>query len=581
MGLIVTRNQPQGIVRINWDNPITKGLVFAWVPSCGPIDVVSGKAGTPSGSALASGGSNGRISRIANGSGSFNWANRADLKFNGAPGQTLFAEIFITDSAAVTGAPFGRVVSEHDYRMFVDGASQTIGFSTGGNSGSVTNFPGGAGGLVPYANRVLPCVNTYDLTTSRLYLDGKLKASGAQSNGFSTSSDGFALFARGNGGSNNANGVNMSAAMIFRRCLSAEEVAFLSLNPWCVFEETTTARRFFSSVGAGGDATANPGGVSAASAIGTVAPTGNATATAAGLAATSAIGDVNASASVDGTATVTGVSAAGAIGAISATGSSSVTPPGVSAAFALGTVTATGASTATIACNESSSSIGTIASTGAATATPSSVEAIGAVGFVAATGVNGGDAIATMAGVGAASAIGDVISTGGAMATITGVSATSAIGTIRQPRAAEDAGAGGDDPDEDLEDFRVFYKRLEEKYKKKPAAPKPAEQTQADPIVDTAPEQVHEQAPEFDPALGLVDLDTPTKPIPQATVTPSPQAAAPTAPAVPAKPAPAAAPIVREEADTSSAVAASKPDITETIDLDDDEEAFALILEHI
>jgi hypothetical protein len=226
--------QPQQAAPIDRSNPITQGLVFAWSAAQEALDLSASVFGVESGTRLTRSVSASGRQMLGVGTGQIEYAARNDLKFSGAPGQTLFSLAMIATPGSCDGSFLGRVSSSHDYRLAINSGSQAITYGTGGSPTSAVTASV-AGALTPLANRPLPIAATFDLATARIYLDGNLSASAAQGNGFSTSNDRLALFARGVGGGETLTGAGQSLVLIFRRCLSPAEVASLSANPWQVF----------------------------------------------------------------------------------------------------------------------------------------------------------------------------------------------------------------------------------------------------------------------------------------------------------------------------------------------------------
>lgn len=133
------------------------------------------------------------------------------------------------------------------------------------------------------------------------------------------------------------------AAFVFKRALTAAEIASVSANPWQLFEGQP-AMLSAAAAPSGSGATASPPGVSASSAVGSATIIGQAKAAPAGVAATAAAGTATASGStvINGTASPAGVSAAASAGSATVSGQAKAAPSGISASAAVGTATATG-----------------------------------------------------------------------------------------------------------------------------------------------------------------------------------------------------------------------------------------------
>jgi hypothetical protein len=185
------------------------------------------------------------------GTGSIDFGNIPSVSFAGVSQQTVFTELFIPDTSTATGYIFGRVSSSWDYHLMIDAPSQQFTFATGGNSTGV-KAPAAStmGGLTQYQGRRLPVAGIYDKVNSRIYVDGVQVNSLAQTSSFPSTTDPFAIGARGGGGQASASGIYVGIVLLFKRVLSDVEIASLSANPWQLFASPYDAEEFASAAAA-------------------------------------------------------------------------------------------------------------------------------------------------------------------------------------------------------------------------------------------------------------------------------------------------------------------------------------------
>lgn len=235
--------QPQnGPFQLDWGNPLTRALSFAWTPSAGDRDIVSGTAAVREGATPSP-----RIvygSRVGTkyvGGANLSFGSLTGANFGGASNQTVFVDAFIPDVVNCGGYFLGRIQSNWDYGMSIDSSAGQIFFGTGGQSGSTSVACPPTSvfqGLLPYQGRPLAICGTYDKINARMYVDGQQKGSAALTTSFPVDSDAFAIGSRGGGNQtgSQASGVYMALVLIFKRTLSPTEVKSLSDNPWQIFK---------------------------------------------------------------------------------------------------------------------------------------------------------------------------------------------------------------------------------------------------------------------------------------------------------------------------------------------------------
>jgi len=436
--------QPQQAVEI--DQALNLRPVFAYVPGCGPVDLVNKTTlvtnGTPSISATSRGLSlvsqaNGvsysglRVPETVSGS-------RSDRLYNkAAPPLTL-----LTVSLATGNGMLGLMRSNGS-----GGPAFGCGAWYGSIGGGVGVFrtTGGIVELIPpeffFDSRYIPVVTILSIgpTTSRLF-SGPLGTRGIQKQTTSTPSGGF-YYEHGDiyrclsvGGNFNSYAPNTLLAAIFDLELTSDSLAdSLISNPWQIFRPQV--RRSFFDMGAGGGSTLNgsasgsdvASGSASLSAQVALASVGVSTASgSAALAASvplSAVGLAVAAGSATPSATVT-ISAAGLAQAAGQAGlSASVLAQAAGAALASGNATlaaqlnalATGAAQAGGSANLSGGAAGSLSASGAAIAAGTAVLSV-TVGLLAA-----GSALASGTATGSANAPGQVSATGGAAAGGSGV----------------------------------------------------------------------------------------------------------------------------------------------------------------
>jgi hypothetical protein len=459
MGVIVTRNQPQGLHRVNRGNPIAKNLVFAYTPGAGVFTPESLHPAIPTltGTITSKIRKTGRSINIDAGGSYLVLPSFSDENVTGA------ITILSISRHHYSGGD-GAIVSKNngsgdsaDPTPFIFGRSSGNGgvLLARSNSGGFRVWSGGSDAFSLDTDVTVAATQGADVSVAPLfYINGKLDAvapvnnfSGAAIGSAGSNAASIKLGNRGDGGTQFYG--DIYGVFVWNRVLSAAEIAAVTANPWQLFQ--APQRTLFAVSAPTGDATAMPSGVSATASVGAATGAGSANTSPAGVSATASVGTAVASGStvVNGTATPAGVSATASTGTASASGAATVSATGVASTAAVGTAVAGGGANASPAGVSASASVGAPAASGNASAQPVGVSAIASVGAaavsgaanVAASGVSAtasvGTATATGAGAGvampsgvsASASVGTVAATGSASATPAGVAATASVGT--------------------------------------------------------------------------------------------------------------------------------------------------------
>ena len=405
--LITRTSQPQGLVGIDWSNPITRGL----------REFVTGKRFSDFGNAVA--------------------VTKDGLSaFNTSTFQTVTSPV--NEVTIFQSAVFDSISNVSSLGVSSGGDS---GFGFKNNTTSVRLFKYRASGTantqsvstrsLVVGRRVNVC-GTFDGANQRLYEDGVLSSSTANAEAvFWGASPKLRL-----GGFSVSNFAGTASILLyFARALSDAEIKSLSDNPWQIFAPEVQRVWVDDYISAGGSATVIPIGVQATGSVGTPSATGAATTTPAGVSASSAVGTPVAlgGASIPATALPTGGQATGAVGTVSAIGAAVAQPVGVTASGAVGTPVAIAGTSipATVlpAGVQALGAVGTPTVTAAAIAQPLGVAATAYVGAPTITTGVSGVAVAYPAGVQAIGQVGTLIATGAAWTAAVGVQAVASVGT--------------------------------------------------------------------------------------------------------------------------------------------------------
>lgn len=430
-------SQPQDACGIDWDNPITKGLIFDQVgqsyeksigygPLVHDVSALGKRVGGASGAYVAPR-SNVYIRQRQGGNDycGLSFLFIGELKSTGFTNQYVFDfgndRLTVNNVGVVTYTDTARSVSWSGL-----GDCRPLIISRGGPKYMFTKV---------VQNGQLVASNTNPDAYFNLTLQSVLGRNNYTSTDYTNS---------------------IAEALAFwDRALTDEEIKSLSDNPWQIFEPEELTIWVPDEVGAGGPATVIPIGVQANSAIGTLTAIGAAIAALSGVSATGSVGIPTATGgtSIPATALPSGLIATASVGAPTAKGQAKALPTGVQAISAVGTATATGQGKATPSGVSASSAVGTplaiagtsipatvlpagVASlayigsptaTGQAKAYPFGVQATGAVGTPAVTA--GGAAVALPLGVSASSAVSAPVGMGAAAAYPLGLAGYWSVGT--------------------------------------------------------------------------------------------------------------------------------------------------------
>jgi hypothetical protein len=445
-------NQPQTPVGIDWGNPLTRGLAFAW-NAANPRHLENGRLATTDNTGKIIAGI-GRAVDSSTGQVNLEWANYQPIVTSDGAGTGDFTLCLLANPAVAGGGAVEHGLAQKNDAAGAPYAQATLLFhanaTAGYVSGSVSFFTYSSSSAGIAATGKIDgnwhlWTGTRRGTTFSLYRDAELIASATDVvRNISQASRYLAIGSRGNG---TTEAYRDGAAFAFgsNRALSASEIATLASNPWQIFK--APARRLWVA-GAGGNGTATITGVSGAGQVGALSPSGNASVSLPGASGAGSVGNVVASVSAataitgvngagqvgnttqtgaanvavstvagtgqvgtvsasgigapDGNVAITGIAGTGQVGTLAASGNGAVSITGIAATGSVGSVTPSVTVTTTITGAIGTGSVGTTTQTGAANATVSSAVGIGLVGTVSATGTSqdGNAVISGISGIG-------------------------------------------------------------------------------------------------------------------------------------------------------------------------------------
>lgn len=226
--------QPKGPTPIDWGNPITKGLLDAWLPGTFLVQSARGRRplSVPSNGVEFGYGKYGLGASAVNGS----------IQYDVGP----FAEsgtFCVVTIAKFNNADFASIVRR-------DGALtpvQTDGFGGGtGNVRAVSWDPGikftNYTGSVPSPIDVVLVCNRVSLSTQEIWTNGQLVNSRSDFAGYGTTANPLCfLGTEGNGELFNSSRGMLYGVIAFNRALSTSEILSISQDPWQIFK--TRSRR--------------------------------------------------------------------------------------------------------------------------------------------------------------------------------------------------------------------------------------------------------------------------------------------------------------------------------------------------
>ena len=437
----VWTSQPPPGTPIDWDNPLTDGLRFLYVPTP-PFDLVGGRPVQTVGTAYSRGVGPAGVTTQWGGAGSTYALRDPQLE----PAQVSWAAYTrrtgtIGNYARTIGKTYNNGTAapyvSYDFEWNPTGSSQ--------DSVRATSNAGGTAHATPIVNvpsmQPVVCVGTNNGALLSLYVNGRLGSSYGMNGAiaYDTSATGNLVIS----GSNASSAANewvgdIYLAPVWGRILSPAQIGVFSANPWQIFHRR---QRTYSIAASGGSTITGSAsiteGADTASATGTlgVAGSGAITEGSDAVAATGSLGD-------SGTASISEQpDAVAATGALSVSGTASITEA-VDAVAATGAAGA-GATAAIVEGNDTASATGALSVSGLAAIVERGdiVVATGALGSAGTAAIT--EAPDTPAGVGALSVAGtaaiaersDTVSaTGGAGAGATaaiteGADSVSAVGT--------------------------------------------------------------------------------------------------------------------------------------------------------
>ncbi|WP_156328106.1 MULTISPECIES: hypothetical protein [unclassified Massilia] len=231
------RYQPQGLQRLNPSNPFVKDLLVAVLPGS-TVNLVDGAPITQSGTAAVAGRpvgltiSNGALELPAPASASDPWA-KYDI-------QTLTALTVVVQNAKSAVAPAfyrGNGSATPTWAVGLHGGASANGLYAAVGSLVLSASSLGTNISVTDVSRVI--VLTADGSNAKAYVDGVLNGSGAYTPSTPQYDPSNARRVRF-GAINGTNGQTQnrpSLGLLFKRALTAGEVAALSANPWQVFAD--------------------------------------------------------------------------------------------------------------------------------------------------------------------------------------------------------------------------------------------------------------------------------------------------------------------------------------------------------
>ena len=235
-------SQPQGAVGIDWANPLSRGLVFAWIPATDQL--------------LKPGAVGGTVNRYGkgistNGSSTYEYLNSAPVFDLNECSLTAMLTPQNINGASSFAVSAGQNASANPLFMIGQGAtSNQLGFRTRDNAGTDIEAKGASADWANGVSSVVTGTRSKTASLQRVFAAGKQVASIAAGTAAATTFDRFAigcllrssaaLFWQG----------STNLVLIHNRALSDTEIKSLSANPWQIFQPI--ARNVFSDVVAGG-----------------------------------------------------------------------------------------------------------------------------------------------------------------------------------------------------------------------------------------------------------------------------------------------------------------------------------------
>jgi hypothetical protein len=165
-----------------------------------------------------------------NGSSYVSVPSKPSLSLNGT--QMSFGAWYY-HTAVADGFLMGKTVSDYTYILGVDkGAQQYVTYMKTGGKLQILRFPASVpSGLDKYLNSWVQLFVTYDGTTISTYINGVLSSTQAATGVVNSTTDGFAIGARGADGSWTRFNGRIDDVRVYNRALSASEVQLLYSQP--------------------------------------------------------------------------------------------------------------------------------------------------------------------------------------------------------------------------------------------------------------------------------------------------------------------------------------------------------------
>ena len=224
------RSSQPAQARINWANPITRGLRFAWVNTAG-VDAAGGRLPSSVGTVtnnLALGAQFAASSALVFGTGQLQGLSGYTLALQAYARASGLTENVFHNSSGVGGSP--------SYLQalicgFTGGGALEIGHS----SGLASTYPRATTGAFT-GDTLARAVGTYDGTNIRAYVNGALVATTA-AGAPDYSADQRLQIASGDGPDlvNSYRGFGIRFAFVWNRALTEAEIRSIDANPWQVF----------------------------------------------------------------------------------------------------------------------------------------------------------------------------------------------------------------------------------------------------------------------------------------------------------------------------------------------------------
>jgi len=272
----VTRNQPQGNASIDWENPLTKGLVFDMTASVGPINIVKNVMATSTTGMSTLPSKGGLGYKVTQSAGNCIFFSNQTALLNSFP----FSLLFIADTVAEANRKFvfqhGQDTGSAAARVWVLFNGTATGGSSSDSSGKLylytidaslgQNSPS-AGGI---AGAIISGVHSYgitcDGTTTSYYRDGKLLGTESPTNTNNVWTS-LGIISVNGASPNLANVRPYDRSMILTRMwngrlLTERDYLMLAENPWQIYSPRTRDKWITPTIAAGGDVTVTPSALS-------------------------------------------------------------------------------------------------------------------------------------------------------------------------------------------------------------------------------------------------------------------------------------------------------------------------------